>query len=202
MGSHGSSEFVRHFESKKHWEQDVVYRLQMGLPIYNKLMEPMTLSSRQEDEFRSRPFLDLGPEFPFPEDLLPKHSRVDSKVSFMTLVPCFCDWLRSGGDFSFVKRLWGLFLATLGEREPEFTLKWSRSETAVSMMFPNCICWGYCVAATDFEKLQVVGFGCIQYYILFGSVFFIVVPVSRRCSASVACRSEWGICFWRLFCAV
>ena len=72
MESHGSSEFVRHFESKKHWEQDVVYRSHMGLPVYNKVMEPMTLSSRQEDEFRSRVFVDLGPEFPFPEDLLRK----------------------------------------------------------------------------------------------------------------------------------
>ena len=59
-------------------------------------MEPMTLSSRQEDDFCSRPFVDLGPEFPFPEDLLPKHAKVDSKVPFMTLVSCFCDWLRSG----------------------------------------------------------------------------------------------------------
>ena len=121
----------------------MVYRLHMGLPIYNKLMEPMTLSSRQEDDFRSRPFVDLGPEFPFPEDLLPKHAKVDSKVPFITLVSCFCDWLRSGGDFSLVQRLWGYFLATLGEREPEFTLKWSRSETAVSMLpcfvFPSLV---------------------------------------------------------------
>ena len=141
------------FESKKHWEQDVVYRLHMGLPVYNKLMEPMTLSSCQEDEFRSQLFLDLGPEFPFPEDLLPKHSRVDSKLPFMTLVSCFCDWLRSGGDSSLVQRLWGHFLATLGEREPEFTLKSSRSETAVSLMFPNCSCCGCCATATDFEKI-------------------------------------------------
>ena len=115
MGSHGSSEFVHHFESKKHWEQDVVYRLHMGLPIYNKLKEPMTLSSRQEEEFRSRPFVDWGPEFPFPGDLLPKHSRVGSKVPFMTLVSCFCDWLRSGGDFSLVRRLWGSFPGYVGQ---------------------------------------------------------------------------------------
>ena len=112
----------------------MVYRLHIGLPIYNRLMEPMTLSSRQEDDFRSRPFLDLGPEFPFPEDLLPKHAKVDSKVPFMTLVSGFCDWLRGGGDFALVQRLWRHFLATLGERDPEFTLKWSRSETAVSMI--------------------------------------------------------------------
>ena len=126
LGSHGSSEFVRDFGPKKHWEQDVVYHLHMGLPVYNKLMEPMTLSSRQEDEF------------PFLEELLPKHLKVDSKVPFMTLVSCFCDCLRSGGDLSLVQRLWGQFPATLGEREPEFTLNWSRSETTVIMMFSYC----------------------------------------------------------------
>ena len=103
----------------------------------------------------------MGPEFPFPEDLLPKHSRVGSKVPFMTLVSCFCDWLRSGGDFFLVRRLWGHFLATLGEREPEFTLKWSRSETAVSMMFLHCSGWGCCFAATGFEKKKKCGAGGI-----------------------------------------
>ena len=39
--------------------------------------------------------------------------------------------------------------------------------------------------------------------VIFGSVFvFIVVPVSKRCSACVACSSGWGICFWRLFCSI
>ena len=133
MKSQGAGEFSRHFESKKHWEQDVVYRLHMGWPVLNKLMEPMTLSANQEADFRSRPFVDLGEEYPFPEDLLPKHAKVESKVPFMTLVSSICEWLRSGGSFSLVQRLWGHFLATLGSREPEFKLKWSRSETAVSI---------------------------------------------------------------------
>ena len=63
MGSKGAAEFVRHFESKKHWEQDVTYRVHMGLPVYNKLMEPMELSARQRNDFLSRPFVDLGGEF-------------------------------------------------------------------------------------------------------------------------------------------
>ena len=49
MGSHGSAKLVRHFEAKNHWEQDLTYRVHMGLPIYNKLMEPMELSARQKD---------------------------------------------------------------------------------------------------------------------------------------------------------
>ena len=83
----------------------------------------MTLSASQEDEFCSRPFVNLGDEFPFPEEPLPKQSRVETKVPFMTLVSCICEWLRSDGDFSLVERLRGLFLASLGGREPEFTSK-------------------------------------------------------------------------------
>ena len=104
----------------------------MGLPIYNKLMEPMKLNARQKDEFLSRPFVELGGEFPFPEDMLPKHAKADSKVPLMTLVSSLKDVLRSGGDFTLVRRLWGYFLASLGGREPDFTLQWSRTETVVS----------------------------------------------------------------------
>ena len=50
----------------------------------------------------------------------------------MTLVSSLSDVLRSGGDFTLVRRLWGYFLASLGGRDPEFTLQWSRSETVVS----------------------------------------------------------------------
>ena len=94
-------------------------------------MEPMELSARQRDDFLSRPFVDLGGEFPFPEDMLPKHSKASSKVPLITLESSLNDLL-SGGDFMLVRRLWGYFLASLGGREPEFTLQWSRSETVVS----------------------------------------------------------------------
>ena len=50
----------------------------------------------------------------------------------MTLVSSLNDVLRSGGDFKLVRRLWGYVLASLGGREPEFTLQWSRTETVVS----------------------------------------------------------------------
>ena len=134
MGSHGAAEFVRHFGSKGLWVADVTYRVHMELPVYNKLMEPMELSATQEAEYRARPFVDLGPEFPFAEDLLPKPARADSKVPFMTFVSGFCDFLHSDGDFSLMRRLWGYFLASLGKQEPLFTLGWSRSETVVSLL--------------------------------------------------------------------
>ena len=93
----------------------------------------MELTPSQLADYRSRPFEDLGEGFPFPEDLLPKHSRADSRVPFMTLVCCLCELLRSGGDFVLLRRLWGHFLASLSEeQEPLFALNWSRSETVVS----------------------------------------------------------------------
>ena len=100
MGSHGSAKFVLHFGSKGHWQQDVIYRVHMGLPVYNKFEEAMALPSAREDAFRARPFVDLSEEMPFPEDLLPKHAKVDSKVPLMALVSCGCDWLRISGDFA------------------------------------------------------------------------------------------------------
>ena len=131
MKAHGSGEFSRHFQSDAHWFKDVTYRAHMGLQVLNRLMEPMELSDSQLAEYKSRPFVDLSGEYPFPEDLLPKPSRAGSKVPFMTLVSCFCEFLRNGGDFDYLRRLWGHFAATLCGQEPGFPLRWSRSETVV-----------------------------------------------------------------------
>ena len=107
----------------------------MGLQVYNRLMEPITLLDEQLADFRSRTFEDLGEGFPFPEDLAPKYSQVISRVPFMTLVSCLCELLRSGGEFTLLRRLWGHFYSSLGERKPEFSLQWCRSETVVSSIF-------------------------------------------------------------------
>ena len=135
MTSRGSGEFSRQFESNRHWQKDVTYRVHMGLPVYNKLMEKMDLSAQQVADFKSRPFVDLSEGYAFPEDLLPKHSRVESRVPFMALVSCLCDLLRLVGDFALLRRLWNHFCSSLGEREPEYQLGWSRSETVVSIFF-------------------------------------------------------------------
>ena len=134
MRAQGSGEFARHFQSDGHWFKDVTYRVHMGLPVLNRLMEPMELSESQLAEYRSKAFEDLSEGYPFPEDLLPKHSRVESKVPFMTLVGCVCELLCSGGDFVLLRRLWSHFLLTLPkEKGPQFNLNWSRSETVMSM---------------------------------------------------------------------
>ena len=108
------------------------YRVHMGLQVLNRLMEPIELSDSQLADYKSRPFVDLSGEYSFPEDPLPEHRKADSKVPFLTLVSCFCEFLRNGGEFDYLRRLWGHFFATLGDQEPGFPLRWSRSETVVS----------------------------------------------------------------------
>ena len=134
----GSVEFGQLFRSETHWFKDVIYRVHKCLQVLNRLLEPMELSDSQLVDYTSRPFVDLSGEYPIPEDLFPKHSRVGSKVPFLTLFSCFCEFLRNGGDFDYLRRLWGHFSATLCDQEPGFPLRWSRSETVVSRVFPDC----------------------------------------------------------------
>ena len=131
--AHGASEIIRHFGSAGHWRRDVTYTVHMGMPVYNKLLEPMTLSETQLAEYRARPFEELGGEFPYPEDLLDKHSHPKSKVPLMTLVSSVCELIGRGGDFFLLRQLWGRSTSSLGAREPQFQMNWSRSATVVSM---------------------------------------------------------------------
>ena len=113
--AHGVGEFKRHFSSDGHWNRDICYRVYAGLPVYNKMLEPIELSANQIAEFKARPFVVLAEGFPFPEDLLPKQARVVSKVPFMTLISSVCEWPRSGGDFTLLRRQWVCFRASLGK---------------------------------------------------------------------------------------
>ena len=61
--------------------------------MYNKLLEPMTLSETQLAEYRARPFEDLGGKLPFPEDLLAKHSHPSSKVPLIPWCQVFVNSL-------------------------------------------------------------------------------------------------------------
>ena len=96
MKAHGSGEFARHLQSDGHWFKDVTHRVHMKLPELIRLMKPMELSASHLADYQSRPSEDLSEGYPFPEDLLSEHSRVDSKVPFMTSVGCLCELLRSG----------------------------------------------------------------------------------------------------------
>ena len=86
--THGVSERIRHFGSVGHWRRDVTHRVHLDMPVYNKLLEPMTLSETQFAEHRARPFEDFGGEFPYPENLVAKQAHPGSKVPLMTLVSC------------------------------------------------------------------------------------------------------------------
>ena len=139
MRAQGSGEFSRHFRSDAHWFRDVTYRVHMGLQVLNRLMEPVEMSECQLADNRSRPFCDLSGEYPFPEDLLPKHAKAASNLPFMTLVYCFCEFLRNGDDFDYLRRLWGHFRATLGDQEPWFPLRCSHSATVVSWILQSLV---------------------------------------------------------------
>ena len=104
MKTHGSGEFKRHFSSDGHWFRDVCFRVHAGLPIYNRLLEPMELTANQIAEYKAQLFVDLAGGFPFSEDLLPKHEQAGSKVPFMTMISSVCEWLRSGSDFTLLRR--------------------------------------------------------------------------------------------------
>ena len=91
MATRGVFECERHFASKGNWISDVTYRVHMGLPISNRLMEPMELTADQRSGYSARPFEDLGEGYFFQKIYCrsPKHSKVDSKVPFMTVVRAF-----------------------------------------------------------------------------------------------------------------
>ena len=110
MKAHGSGDIIRRFGSDRHWYRDVTYRVHMGLPVLNRLLEPMELSESQMAEYRARHFVDLAEGYPFPEELIPKHCQVKSRVPFMTLVSCFCDLRQSHFTTPYV----GPFLCFLG----------------------------------------------------------------------------------------
>ena len=44
MESRGALEFRRHFFGKRHWQLDVMYRVQNNLSIFIRLMDPMELT--------------------------------------------------------------------------------------------------------------------------------------------------------------
>ena len=141
MKAQGAGEFKRHFSSDGYWFRDVCYRVHAGLPIYNRLLEPMELTANRIAEYKAKPFIDLAEGFPFPEDLLPKHAQVGSKVPFMTMISSVCEWLRSGGNFTLLRRLWACFRVSLGEGAPEYQLNWSRTETVVSKSITYTFEW-------------------------------------------------------------
>ena len=124
----------------------VAYCVHMELQVYNRPMEPMNLSQSQQADFRLGLFRDFGEGHPLPQELLLKHAQAGSRVPFMTLVFCVSELLFSDVNFFLLRCLWGHFCTTLGEREPVYNLRWSRSETVVRVLFKLItlvvlVCW-------------------------------------------------------------
>ena len=182
MKALGAGEFKKHFSSDGHWYRDMRYRVHMGLPVYNRLLEPMELSASQIADFKSRDFVDLAKGFPFPEDLLPKHFQVGSKVLFMTLISGICEWLRSGGDFALLRRLWANFRASLGESAPEYEMSWSRTETVASVV-SHFLCF-----RCRFFLFRVEG-SFVSFSLLTGMIVFSLLFVSGDNLSSAGSKS-------------
>ena len=134
METRGAGELTRHFSGDRHWQADVTYRVYQGLPVYNRLMDPIELSDTHKTDFLSRPFKDKLEGFTFPEDLLPSCTRVDSCIPLLTMVNCLTELLRAGGSYVFLRKLWGCYSATLGRDNPLYSLSWSRTESMVSLI--------------------------------------------------------------------
>ena len=134
METRGAGDLVRHFSGPRHWQTDVTYRVHQGLPVFNKLMDPLELSESQRSDFLSRPFKDKSEGYCLPEDLLPSCTRVDSVVPLVTMVNCLVELLRAGGTYVFLRRLWGCFSATLAPDNPLYSLNWSKAESLVRVL--------------------------------------------------------------------
>ena len=42
METRGAGELTRHFSGDRHWQADVTYRVNQGLPVFNKLKDPLS----------------------------------------------------------------------------------------------------------------------------------------------------------------
>ena len=98
MLSRGAREFVRHYSGDRHWSRDVAYRVQQGLPVFDQLMKPLELTSKERAAYLSQDVVDKDEGFSFPEDLLPACTRVDSTIPLLTMVNCVAELCRWGGS--------------------------------------------------------------------------------------------------------
>ena len=73
----------------------------------------------------------LGDEHPFAEDALASVDDIDANVPTLTLVNCTLSWLRTGGPWLLLRRLWGEFRTTLKDQATFASRIWSMAETMV-----------------------------------------------------------------------
>ena len=131
LKSKGKREFKRHFQEEKHFLADQRARCSMGLTVYDYFAREVTLTAEMRAEIMSRPPVILGDEHPFAEDTLASADDIDANVPTLTLVNCTLSWLRTGGPWLLVRRLWSEFRTTLKDQTTFASRVWSMAETMV-----------------------------------------------------------------------
>ena len=170
--SRGAREFVHHYSGDRHWSRDVAYRVQHGLPVFDQLMKPLELTSEERAAYLEQDVVDKDEGFSFPEDLLPACTRVDSTIPLLTMVNCVAELCRWGGSYTLLRKLWGIFRATLGRDNPLCSLRWNCPETLVSNLHIDEF-----IFFPSFSSLSLVDVscsackGCVAAYWVGGFVF-------------------------------
>ena len=141
--------------------------------------------------YRNRRCKGKAEGFSFPEDLLPACTKYDSSVPLLILVNCLLELLRSGGNYTLLRKLWDCFRATLGPDNPLYTLKWSREESLVSILHMGCYDLTDIVTWYSLSRFLRVRFGdtLFVFYVLAVSdcaVLVVNLPSIVSSSASVA----------------
>ena len=81
----------------------------------------------------------VGEEHPFEEDTLASVDDIDANVPALTLVHCTLSWLRTGGPWLLVRRLWSEFRTTLRDQTRFASRVWSMAETLVGNLLLNSV---------------------------------------------------------------
>ena len=131
----------------------MTYRVREGLPFFNKLVDSLELWAEQIADYLSRPCKGLAEGFSFREDLLPACTRVGSTIPQLTLMKSLLELLRSGGSYTFLRKSWGCFRATLGPENALDNHNWSRAESLVSF---------FCMIR-DYIAILLLGYKCLLY---------------------------------------
>ena len=131
LKSKGKREFVRHFKDEKHFLADQRVRCSMGLTVYDYFAREVAVTAELRAEIMSRPPVILGDEHPFADDTLASVDDIDANVPTLTLVNCTLSWLRTGGPWLLLRRLWGEFRTTLKDQATFASRVWSMAETMV-----------------------------------------------------------------------
>ena len=137
LKSKGRREFKRHFQEEKHFLADQRARCAMGLKVYDYFAHEVTLTAEKRAEIMSRPPVILGDERSFAEDAIASGVDIDANVPTLTLVNCTLSWLRTGGPWLLVRRLWGDFRTTLKDQTTFASRAWSMAETMVGNLLGN-----------------------------------------------------------------